>query len=224
MSSRIKLDLVSDVVCPWCVIGYRRLRQAIDATGAAGRIDIEWQPFQLNPGMPAEGENLREHIARKYGSSPEEYQRTQAGIAQLGAEVDFRFDFFDDMKTCNTLDAHILLDFARQAGKQTELQLRLFNAYFSERKDISDRAVLRTEVEQLGMDGEAAISRLENSDARQRVQESMRYWQGLGVSAVPTMVFDRKGALTGAQPVDLYRQVLSRLLSEESTENLGATS
>jgi len=223
MSRRIKLDLVSDVVCPWCIIGFRRLRQAIDATGAADRVDIEWQPFQLNPGMPAEGENLREHIARKYGSSPEEYRRTQAGIAQLGAELDFRFDFFDEMKTCNTLDAHILLDYAKETGKQTELQLRLFEAYFSERQDISDRAVLRAEAERLGMDGDAAISRLESAEARARVQEAMRYWQGLGVSAVPTMVFDRKGALTGAQPVDLYEQVLTRLLSEETTENPGAT-
>lgn len=223
MSRRIKLDLVSDVVCPWCIIGYRRLRQAIDAAGADDRIDIEWQPFQLNPGTPAEGENLRAHIARKYGSSPEDYRRTQAGIEQLGAEVGFRFDFFDEMKTFNTMDAHILLDYAKEAGKQTGLQLRLFDAYFNQRKDISDRAVLQAEVEQLGMDGEAAMARLENTEARERVQTAMRYWQGLGVSAVPTMVFNRRGALTGAQPVDIYRQVLTRLLTEETPEHQGET-
>ena len=223
MSSRIKVDLVSDVVCPWCVIGYRRLRQAIEAMDVADRIDIEWQPFELNPGMPEEGEDLREHIARKYGSSPEEYERTRAGIVQLAAEAGFRIDFFDEMKIVNTMDAHILLDYARETGRQTELQLRLFNAYFNERKDISDRAVLQAETERLGMDGEAAIARLDNVDARERVRSAMRYWRGLGVSAVPTMVFDDKGALTGAQPVDIYRQVLSRLLTEQTHETLGAT-
>jgi predicted DsbA family dithiol-disulfide isomerase len=223
MSSRIKIDLVSDVVCPWCIIGYRRLQQAIDATGAGDSIDLEWHPFELNPGMPAEGEDLRAHIARKYGSSPEEYERTRAGIVQLAAEAGFRIDFFDGMKIVNTMDAHILLDHARQTGRQTELQLRLFDAYFNERKDISDRAVLRAEIERLGMDGEAEISRLDSGDARERVQAAMRHWRSLGVSAVPTMVFDDKGALTGAQPVDIYRQVLNRLLAEKTPETLGAT-
>ena len=119
MTARIKLDLVSDIVCPWCIIGYKRLQQAIKASGAEDRIDIEWQPFELNPGMPAEGENLRAHIARKYGSSAEEYQRTQANLEQLGTELDFRFDFFDDMNIVNTEDAHILLDYAKDFGKQS---------------------------------------------------------------------------------------------------------
>ncbi len=223
MSTRIKLDFVSDVVCPWCLIGYLRLQQAIDAMGVADSIDIEWHPFQLNPDMPAEGEELREHIARKYGSSPEDYRRTQDGIVRFGAELGFRFDFFDGMKIVNTLDAHVLLGYAKEIGKQTELKLRLFNAYFSERKDISDRSVLQSELRQLGMDDEAAIARLDSVEARERVRTAIRGWHRLGVSAVPTVVFNRESALTGAQPVDVYRQVLTKLLFDERPEPLGET-
>jgi predicted DsbA family dithiol-disulfide isomerase len=215
MTARIKLDLISDVVCPWCIIGYKRLQQAIQLSGAGDRIDIEWQPFELNPGMPAEGENLQAHIARKYGSSADEYKRTQANIEQLGAELDFRFDFFDDMKIVNTEDAHILLDYAQDFGKQTELQMRLFDAYFNEHKDISDRQVLQAELHQLGLDADAGLLRLESSEAREQVKTAETFWQGHGISSVPTMVFNRSSALTGAQPVAVYQRLLSELLTDE---------
>ena len=215
MTARIKLDLISDVVCPWCIIGYKRLQQAIKASGAGDSIDIEWQPFELNPGMPAEGENLQAHIARKYGSSADEYKRTQTNIEQLGAELDFRFDFFDDMKIVNTEDAHILLDYAQGFGKQTELQMRLFDAYFNEHKDISDRQVLKAELHQLDLDADAGLLRLGSSEAREQVKTAETFWQGHGISSVPTMVFNRSSALTGAQPVAVYQRLLSELLNDE---------
>ena len=223
MTHRIKLDLVSDVVCPWCIIGYKRLQQAIEAIGAEDRIDLEWQPFELNPGMPPEGENLPQHIACKYGSSPQEYQRTQANIVQLGTELEFRFDFFDEMKIVNTMDAHILLDYAKGFGKQTELQLRLFNAYFNERKDISDRQVLQAELQKLDLDTDAALLQLDSTETRERLQTTASDWQGRGISAVPTIVFDRSSALTGAQPVEVYQQVLTEILTDETPRQLGAT-
>jgi predicted DsbA family dithiol-disulfide isomerase len=223
MTARIKLDLVSDIVCPWCIIGYKRLQQAIKASGAEDRIDIEWQPFELNPGMPAEGENLRAHIARKYGSSAEEYQRTQANLEQLGTELDFRFDFFDDMNIVNTEAAHILLDYAKDFGKQTELQLRLFDAYFNERKDISDRQVLQAELQSLDLDTEAALLQLDSNEAHERVKTAETFWQGHGISSVPTVVFNRSSALTGAQPVAVYQQVLTELLTDETPTNPRAT-
>jgi predicted DsbA family dithiol-disulfide isomerase len=219
MTTRIKLDLVSDIVCPWCIIGYKRLQQAIKASGAQDRIDIEWQPFELNPDMPAEGENLRAHIARKYGSSAEEYQRTQANLEQLGTELDFRFDFFDEMNIVNTEDAHILLDYAKEVGKQTELQLRLFDAYFNEHKDISDRQVLQAELQSLDFDSEAALLRLDSNEAHERVKTAETFWQGHGISSVPTVVFNRSSALTGAQPVAVYQQVLTELLADETSTN-----
>ena len=171
MSATIKLDFISDIVCPWCIIGYKRLQQAIDELGVHDQIEIVWQPFELNPDMPAEGENLTEHIGRKYGSTPEEAKRNADQITKLGAEMGFRFDFFDGMRIVNTRDAHILLGYvkdyvknnvknnAKEHGKQTEFVMRLFNAYFNQQKDISDRQVLLQELKHIGLNtDEAAIA------------------------------------------------------------------
>jgi predicted DsbA family dithiol-disulfide isomerase len=135
-------------------------------------------------------------------------------MAEVGAELGFTFDYFDDMKIVNTRDAHVLLDFAKEQGKQTELKMRLVSAYFSERKDVSDRDLLLQELKNVGLNTEGALARLDNDDARYEVKTKEAYWQGLGVSSVPTMVFNKKSVLTGAQPVDVYKQVITALLAQ----------
>ena len=215
MADKIKLDIVSDVVCPWCTIGYKRLEKAIAELGIEDKIDLEWQPFELNPNMPKEGQNVQEHLTEKYGSSLEDQKRSQDYMAEVGAELGFTFDYFDEMKIVNTRDAHILLDYAKENGKQTELKMRLVAAFFSERKDVSKREVLLQELEVVGLNVDEAIDRLDSDDARYQVQSKETYWQSLGVSSVPTMVFNMKSALTGAQPVDVYKQVLTDLLEEK---------
>lgn len=217
MSTNVKVDFISDVVCPWCIIGYKRLDHAINELGIRENVEIEWQPFELNPEMPPGGENLQEHIIRKYGSSAQESKRTADSITTRGAELDFRFDFFDAMRIVNTRDAHILLDFAKDTGQQTDLQLRLFDAYFNERKDISDRKVLTQELESIGLNSNEALARLDSAEARQSVRTIESYWHRLGVSSVPTLVFNQSSALTGAQPVEIYKQVLTDIISTEST-------
>ena len=214
MASKIKIDIVSDVVCPWCTIGYKRLETAILEMGIADKIELEWQPFELNPQMPSEGENVDEHIANKYGSSPEDIKRSQDHMIEVGAELGFTFDYFDEMKIVNTRDAHILLDFAKEFGKQTELKMRLVTAFFSERKDVSNRNVLLEELKHIGLNAEKASARLEDDDAGYEVQTKEAYWQSVGVSSVPTVIFNNKSALTGAQPVSVYKQVLSELLDQ----------
>lgn len=223
MSATIKLDIISDVVCPWCIIGYRRLLQAIEELGIENKIELEWQPFELNPDMPVEGEGLPEHLSRKYGSSPEEGKRTADSITALGAELDFEFDFFEGMRIVNTRDAHLLLDFAKESGKQTELKLRLFDAYFNGQKDVSDRQVLLDEVVQLGLDREEAQLYLDNDNARQAVEAAEAEWHRMGVSSVPTIVFNRTSAVSGAQPVETFKQVLTELLAAEPSTS-GASS
>ncbi len=213
MATKIKLDFISDVVCPWCIIGYKRLEKAISDLGIQDWIEIEWQPFELNPDMPAEGENVREHITRKYGSTPEEGKRLEENITELGAELGFRFDFFNEMKIVNTKEAHILLGYAKDYGKQTELKMRLFEAYFNERKDISDRQMLIQQLQHVGLSSDEALLRLENDEVREHVKTTEAYWHSLGVSSVPTMVFNRSSALTGAQPVEVYKQVLAELIN-----------
>nr|WP_290040834.1 DsbA family oxidoreductase [Psychromonas sp. 14N.309.X.WAT.B.A12] len=214
MSKKIQLDVVSDVVCPWCIIGYKNLQKAIEELGVEKQIELQWQPFELNPNMPAEGQNLREHVAEKYGSSLEESNQARINIAQRGAEVGFTFNFFEDMKIVNTRDAHILLEYAYEKGKQTELKLALFSAAFTDQKDVSNREILLAEIAKIGLDSGEASARLTTQGYVDQVVDHERYWQGLGISAVPTVVFNRQSALSGAQPVEAYKQVITELLTE----------
>ena len=214
MKEKIKIDIVSDVVCPWCTVGYKRLEKAITELGIQDRIEIEWQPFELNPQMPPEGQNVQEHIAEKYGSTIEQQKKSQRNMAEAGAELGFTFDYFDEMKIVNTLEAHILLEYAKAFGKQTQLKMRLTASFFSERKDISDRAILKQALLEVGLDADEGLALLDNEDARYEVKRKESYWQSAGINSVPTIVFNRKSAVTGAQPVEVFKEVLTGLLEE----------
>ncbi|MBA6392063.1 DsbA family oxidoreductase [Colwellia sp. BRX10-3] len=213
MSEKIQIDIISDVVCPWCVIGYGNLTKAIDELGLKDKVEIQWQPFELNPNMPLEGEELSAHSARKYGSTPESSNQFRKEMTAHGQAVNFDFNYFEGMKIVNTRDAHILLEYAKTQGKQTALQQRLFTAFFTEKKDISDRKVLTEEINEVGLSVEEAMARLEDSNALQQVIEQELYWQKLGVSSVPTVVFNRKTALAGAQPIETFKKILAEELA-----------
>ncbi|SRX55869.1 DsbA family oxidoreductase [Aequorivita sp. CIP111184] len=215
MKEKLKIDIVSDVVCPWCTIGYKRLEKAIAELGIEDQIEIEWQPFELNPNMPVEGQNVTEHISEKYGSTLEQQRESQERMTAVGKELGFTFDYFKDMKMVNTFNAHVLLDYAKEFGKQTELQMRLTTAFFSERKDVSERDILKQALLDVGLNAEEGLAKLESEDARYEVRSKEGYWQNMGVSSVPTIVFNRKSAVTGAQPVDLFKEVLSELMAEQ---------
>ena len=215
MTDKIKIDIVSDVVCPWCTIGYKRLEKAINEMGMQDKVKIEWQPFELNPNMPAEGQNLKEHIAEKYGSNTAQQHESQQRMVDAGAELDFTFDYFDEMRMVNTFDAHILLDYAKGFGKQTELKMQLTKAFFSERKDISKRSVLEVALLEVGLDAEEALAKLDNEESRNQVRNEQNYWKNLGVNSVPTIVFNRKSAVTGAQPVDVFKQILTEVIGQK---------
>lgn len=214
MADKIKLDIISDVVCPWCIIGYKRLKQAISEMKIQDKIEIEWQPFELNPHMPADGEEIVDHMSKKYGMIPDESIRSLTNMTELGVEIGFTFDFFNGMKMVNTRDVHILLDYAKASGKQTELKSRLFEAFFSEQKDVSNRQVLTREIQCVGLNVDEALARLEDPAVRERVQAQEAYWHNLGVSSVPTMVFNRSNVLNGAQPVAVYKQVLAERVEQ----------
>jgi predicted DsbA family dithiol-disulfide isomerase len=215
MKKSLKIDIVSDVVCPWCIIGYKRLEKAISELGIQDQVEIEWQPFELNPQMSAEGQHVGEHITEKYGATLEQQKASQQHMAEAGAELGFTFDYFDEMRMVNTFEAHILLEYAKAFGKQTELKLRLITAFFSERKDVSKRDVLKQALLDVGLNAEEALTKLDDKEARQEVKSQEGFWQNAGVSSVPTIVFNRKSAVTGAQPVDVLKQVLTELLNEK---------
>lgn len=208
MTDKIKLDIISDVVCPWCIIGYKRLERAISEMGIEDRVEIEWHPFELNDHMPPQGEEIVGHMSAKYGMTRAASRQNLKEMARLGDEAGFKFDFFDGMKMVNTRDVHILLDYAKTMDKQTQLKLRLFHAFFSERKDVSDRQVLAGELEAVGLNVEEGLASLGENGARERIQNHESYWQGMGVSSVPTMILNQSGILKGAQNEDTYKRVL----------------
>ena len=212
MKKVLKIDIVSDVVCPWCTIGYKRLERAISELGIEDQVEIEWQPFELNPSMPAEGQNVQEHLTEKYGSTAKQLKESQKHMVDAGAELGFTFDYFDEMRMANTFEAHILLEYAKAFNKQTELKMRLTTAFFSERKDVSKKEVLKEALLDVGLNADEALAKLDNDDARYEVRSNQDYWKNLGVNSVPTIVFNRKSAVTGAQPVDVFKQVLTELL------------
>tara|TARA_R110000868_G_scaffold4211_7_gene26484 strand:- start:14957 stop:15601 length:645 start_codon:yes stop_codon:yes gene_type:complete len=213
MKEKLKIDIVSDVVCPWCTIGFKRLEKAIAELGIEDQVEIEWQPFELNPHMPAKGQNILEHLTEKYGSTPEQQKESKQHMTQVGAELGFTFDYFDDMRMANTFEAHILLEYAKAFHKQTELKMRLTTAFFSERKDVSKRDVLKQALVDVGLNAEEALAKLDDDDARYEIKTKEAYWQDLGVTSVPTIVFNRKSAVTGAQPVAVFKEVLTEAIS-----------
>ena len=214
MTDKLKIDIVSDVVCPWCTIGFKRLEKAITELGVEDQVEITWQPFELNPNMPVEGQNVNEHITEKYGSTTAQQNESKKMMTEAGAELGFKFDYFDEMRMVNTFDAHVLLEYAKDFGKQTELKMTLTKAFFSDRKDVSTKEVLREALVSVGLDADKALAKLEDEEARSEVRDQQNYWKNMGVNSVPTVVFNRKSAVTGAQPVATFKQVLTELLAE----------
>ena len=215
MENKPKIDIISDVMCPYCLVGFKRLEKAISETEVRDQIKLEWHPFELNPDIPAEGEDLREHMGRKYGMTTDDCLNFESEMTNMGAELAFAFDFYDGMKIVNTRDAHVLLEYANEFGQQTELQMRLFEAFFKEHKDISDREVLARELQRVGLNVGEALARLDDPAAQDRIKAREESWISSGVSAVPTMIFNQLNALVGAQPVDVYKRALAKMIGDD---------
>jgi predicted DsbA family dithiol-disulfide isomerase len=213
MEKKLKIDIVSDVVCPWCIIGYKRLEKAISELGIKDQVTIEWQPFELNPHMPPKGQNIKEHITEKYGSTVEQQNESQQRMTDIGKELGFKFDYFEEMRMSNTFDAHVLLEYAKDFGKQTELKMRLMASFFSERKDVSDRAILKQALLDVGLNADEGLAMLDREEARYEVRNKQGQWKNRGVQSVPTIVFNMESAVTGAQPIATFKQLLTEMLA-----------
>lgn len=208
-SSGIEIDIASDIVCPWCIIGWKQLERALKDTGINAR--IRWHPFELNPNMPPEGQNIREHVAEKYGSSAEDSAKARAHIAQLGAQLGFVFGYDETSRIVNTFDAHRLLHWAGTQGVGHPLKMALFAAYFTDGRDVSDRAVLVDVARSAGFDAADVEKVLADGLFADEVRAGERFWHDNGVSGVPAMVFQRKHLVTGAQGEDRYAEILRQL-------------
>ena len=208
----VQIDIVSDVVCPWCIVGFCQLDQALKQENVLA--NLRWHPFELNPNMPPEGQNLRDHIIEKYGSTPEQSQQSRAQLIQIGAELGFTFNFTEGSRMVNTFAAHQLLDWAETQGRQHPLKLALFEAYFTDQKDVSQVDVLLEAVKYVGLDVDAAWTALETGAHIKPVRDKQNFWTSRGISGVPSMVFGGKYLVTGAQGTETYAQILQRCVTE----------
>lgn len=193
MAKSLHIEVASDVICPWCYIGKRRLAKALSSLAGEIEVTIDWLPFQLNPGMPADGVARAEYRQAKFGSL-ERGKELDARVAREGAGEGIRFAFDRMQRTPNTIQAHRLIDLAQRQGKGEPIVDALFRAYFEEARDIGDPAVLATLAQEQGVPGWPG-----EADAA-RVAELEETVRELGITAVPTFIFDRRSGISGAYP------------------------
>ncbi|MBB3880597.1 DsbA family oxidoreductase [Sphingomonas pseudosanguinis] len=214
MPRPIRIDFVSDISCPWCIIGLRGLEIALERLGDAVEADIHFQPFELNPAMAPEGENIIEHIGRKYGATPEQSAANRANIRERAASVGFTMAMTDTSRIYNSFDAHRLLHWAGIEGRQTALKHALFDSYFTHGEDISDHDVLIAAAVRAGLDAEQARAILSSDLYATEVREAERLWQGRGIQSVPAIVIDNRYLISGGQPPESFEQALRQIAAE----------
>lgn len=209
----LRVDIVSDVVCPWCIIGYKQLLKALAWMPEPFDVTVRWHPFELNPQMPPKGQELREHLAQKYGTTSAQSQGARARLSALGESLGFTFDYFDGMRMVNTFQAHQLLHWAAEQGKQTPLKLALFEAFFSQREDVSDAALLAEVAGRAGLDCAEANAVLSDERYARAVREEQQYWLEQDVHAVPTFYFQQQYMVPGAQEAEAFVRLLQKIQS-----------
>jgi predicted DsbA family dithiol-disulfide isomerase len=214
MAAPLKIDFVSDVSCPWCVIGLKSLEQALEHIGSEVTANIHFQPFELNPQMAPEGEDILEHIAKKYGPTPEQMEASREGIRARGAELGFTFNMEKRGRIYNTFDAHRLLHWAELEGKQLELKRALFAAYFTEGRNPSDHEVLIDVASKVGLDAGQAKEILASDRFAAEVRQREQLFGQLGIRAVPSVIVNDKYLIQGGQPVAVFEQALRKIAAE----------
>jgi predicted DsbA family dithiol-disulfide isomerase len=208
----MKIDFVSDVACPWCAVGLLSLEEALRRVGPGLQVDLHFQPFELNPQMPPEGENAAEHLARKYGASPEQLAQTRETLRQRGAELGFSFG--ERPRIWNTFDAHRLLHWAGLEGRQRELKHALLAAYHTHAQNPGAAEVLLQLCAEVGLDVQRARAILASDEFADEVRESERFYQQQGISAVPSVIIDDRHLIQGGQPPEAFERALRQLAAQ----------
>jgi predicted DsbA family dithiol-disulfide isomerase len=212
MKQPLKIDLVSDIACPWCAIGLSSLQLALSRLDEAVDAQLVVHPFELNPQMGPDGEAIVDYLGKKYGRTPEQIAETQAVIRERGASVGFAFG--PRTHVYNTFDAHRLLHWAGIKGKQLPLKLTLLRAYHGDGKATSDHDVLVEAAESVGLDAAEARNVLQSSDYTDEVRAEERKYQEMGVHSVPAFIFNNRYLVTGGQPVEAFEQAIREILAE----------
>ena len=215
----LRIDIVSDVVCPWCIIGYKQVEKALTMLDTAVDAEFWWHPFELNTNMPPEGQDVAEHIQQKYGSTPEQSRANRERMGEIGASLGFQFGQQPDRRIYNTFKAHKLLHIAgHEQGwrKQTELKLALFAAYFQKGRDVSDEAVLIDVAQSVGLYGDASKAWLADAALTETVRAEQAHWIDQNITGVPAIIFDQKFMVPGAQSAETFAGVIGKVLAKRT--------
>lgn len=208
---QLRIDFVSDVVCPWCAIGLASLEQALERVRDEVRADIHFRPFELNPQMGPEGEDIAEHLQKKYGMSAAQLAESQAAIRQRGAALGFTFDMDRRSRTYNTFDAHRLLHWAGLEDKQKALKRALLRAYFTEGQDVSRRETLVQVAASVGLPADRARAILASDEYAEAVRMEEQFFLSHGIQAVPAVIIEQRHLISGGQPIEIFENALRQI-------------
>jgi predicted DsbA family dithiol-disulfide isomerase len=212
---KIKIDVVSDVVCPWCYIGKRRVEKALKDVADQVDVELEYHPFELNPDMPLEGRNQKEYLTKKFGSESK-YRQITSQVTEVAAQEGLKFDFEKQVVSPNTRNAHRLIWFAKKQGKQIEMKEELMKAYFEQGIDLTKMENLISIATQVGLDPEKTKSFLNSTEGMAEVTTSEMQNAQRGISGVPFYIINNQYGVSGAQPSEVF----TKALLEISTENV----
>jgi len=213
MTVQLKIDFVSDVACPWCAVGLNSLEEALRRTAGVLEADITFQPFELNPDMPAAGVNHNEHVSGKYGVPPEQLADSQQGLRDRASGVGFSLNFTADSRIYNTFNAHRLLHWAGTRGRQRELKHALFKANFTDNLNVADTDVLVGIAASVGLDANEARTLLASQRYVAEVRQDEQLWLSRGIQAVPGIVINQKWLISGGQTPEIFEQALRNIAS-----------
>lgn len=205
----MKIDFVSDVACPWCAVGLHSLETALARLGDILQVEMHFQPFELNPAMPPEGEDTVQHLSKKYGMSPEQLAQGREGLRQRGAAVGFTFG--ERPRVWNTFNAHRLLHWAGLEGRQRELKHALLTAYHTNAENPGATDVLLRLAAEVGLDVERARAILASDQFTAEVRALERHYQELGIHSVPSIIINDQHLIQGGQPPELFEQALRKI-------------
>ena len=214
MTASLTIDFVSDISCPWCAIGLTALQQALQRIGAEVQADLQFQPFELNPGMPAGGQEIGEHLSQKYGSTAQQQAAIRETIRQRGAELGFTFRVEGRDRIYNTFDAHRLLHWAGlegQAGQQLSLKKGLLEAYFTHGQSPESHEVLLRVAREVGLDADRAAQVLASGEFADDVREAQQFFRQAGINSVPAVIINRQHLISGGQPVEVFERALRQI-------------
>ena len=213
MPTPMKIDFVSDVACPWCAVGLASLQQALKNSADAVQATLHFQPFELNPDMPPGGEDVNEHLARKYAGTPAQFEQNRAAIRARGAAVGFEFNPAGRGRIYNTFNAHRLLHWAGQQGDDQQLALKraLLEAYHGRSEAVEQDDVLLAAVKKAGLDEARAREILASDEFAADVRAAERHYQQAGISSVPAVIINDRHLISGGQPPEVFEQALRQL-------------